>query len=258
MEIPLEKFSRLEQGAGQLLSNEAGIQCTISASTQRIYHNAQLYDYANKQRAHYPHQPLVSFSVTAWFESESPVLAGTAGFGFWNNPLVFGIPRLPRYAWFFYGGPPMNMALAKGVPGYGWKAAIADFRQPAFLALAPFAPLGFLLMRNRALYERLWPIGQRAIGAAEALIPYDMRTPHHYALEWQGQTARFWVDDQLMLQTPYAPSGPLGFVAWMDNQYAILTPQGHFGWGVTEIRARQTLHLQNLRIKSLHSRAVEE
>ena len=29
-----------------------------------------------------------------------------------------------------------------------------------------------------------------------------------------------------------APRGPLGFVAWVDNQWAVATPRGRFGWGL--------------------------
>ena len=54
---------------------------------------------------------------------------------------------------------------------------------------------------------------------------------HTYILEWRQTEARFWVDDKLILIAPQPPTRPLGFVAWLDNQYAIATPRGvmHFG-----------------------------
>ena len=38
--------------------------------------------------------------------------------------------------------PPNNMALAKGVPGYGWRAATIDASRSPFLALAPCRAAG--------------------------------------------------------------------------------------------------------------------
>ena len=73
---------------------------------------------------------------------------------------------------------------------------------------------------------------QRALGVSEALIPVDIREWHHYSLSWSELDTQFWVDDQLVLEAPYGPRGPLGFVAWIDNQYAVATPRGRFGWGL--------------------------
>jgi hypothetical protein len=41
----------------------------------------------------------------------------------------------------------------------------------------------------------------------------------------------------------------MGFVAWIDNQYAIVTPQGNFGWGLLEESAPQWIEIEELRIE---------
>jgi hypothetical protein len=143
------------------------------------------------------------------------------------------------------------MALAKGVPGYGWKAGTFDARQWRFLAMAPFAPLGFLLMRVPSLYNRLWEIGQRAIGVSECLVEARLDVPHTYTIEWRENGAAFYVDELLIHVTPCSPKGPLGFIAWIDNQYAVVTPQGQFGFGYVAVEERQWLAIESVLIETL-------
>jgi hypothetical protein len=57
---------------------------------------------------------------------------------------------------------------------------------------------------------------------------------HTYTLEWQPREALFWVDGVLALRAPQPPARPLGFVAWLDNQYAIATPRGAFRFGTVD------------------------
>ena len=58
------------------------------------------------------------------------------------------------------------------------------------------------------------------------------------------------MDGMVIHEAPTAPGGPLGFVAWIDNQYAIVTPQGHFGFGVVPLAHPQTLRLDEVKIES--------
>ncbi len=53
-----------------------------------------------------------------------------------------------------------------------------------------------------------------------------------------------------MLDTDRSPHGPLGFIAWIDNQYAIVTPQGRLGWGIVP-NPDQGLTLTRIRIEAL-------
>ncbi len=215
---------------------------------ERRYADAQLYDYANLRRSVYPNRPPLRLSLRARFSAGESALRGTAGFGFWNQPFMPGqfVPRLPRYVWFFFGAPPHNMPFAYGVRGDGFKAAVGDFSRSAFLALAPFAPIGFLLMRVPALYRRLWRFAQWAIGVAEAPLALDMTAWHVYQLDWLARAVRFYVDDRLVLQTPYAPRPPLGFITWIDNQYAVITPQGAPRFGIVPTQQAQWLEIAEL------------
>ena len=58
---------------------------------------------------------------------------------------------------------------------------------------------------------------------------------HTYRLDWQAQQVRFWVDDGLVLETPFAPRPPLGLVIWIDNQFLAFRPNGRLQAGTQAI-----------------------
>ena len=102
-------------------------------------------------------------------------------------------------------------------------------------------------MRSRLIYDGLWRIGQRAIGVTElALDAALLRDFHTYAIEWRHDSALFSVDGEIVLRAPTSIRQPLGFIAWVDNQYAIATPQGRFGWGKLDLPESQSLILRDI------------
>jgi hypothetical protein len=184
-------------------------------------------------------------------ESED-VLRGTAGFGFWNKPFTMqgNIFTLPESVWFFYSAPPSDMQLVPGLLGWGWKAQVVHTMRPgAIVNTVPLALAG--------LYARLtgnmqpadaWM--QKFSGTAETLIMEDMREWHTYSLEWLEKEAAFWVDDKLIMRTPWSPTQKLGFVAWIDNEYAVAKPDGTLKFGKTECKSRW-LDMDSVEIEKL-------
>lgn len=230
----------------------------IRSGDRGRYSNAQLDDHSRLPRAAFPNRPPLALTVQARFSHEAarsqegPGLLGTAGFGFWNDPVAMNGPRLPtlpRAAWFFYAGPPSDMKLDLQTPGRGWKAATIDALRPAAIAPALAAPLMIPLMRSPSLYRRAWPGIQRRLRIAEAAIAGPLTAWREYRLEWDVSRARFYVDGALLLDAP-APAGPLGFVAWCDNQYLIATPQGRVGYGCVPARG-QWLEISRLQLSPL-------
>ncbi len=246
MRLP-DDWNITQLGAGQVSSEDTHLRLSIPLATADHYHDAQITDYI-PQQLNFRHTPPLKFSVTARAEGD---IQGTAGFGFWNHMYVPGERgfRIPQAVWFFFGSPPNNMSLAKGGSGHGWKAATFDAQSWQFYGLLPLAPIGFLLMRNRTLYDALWGIGQSAIGVSEATLePSLLDDFHTYTIDWQPNGATFAVDGTTVLQTDSVPTKPLGFIAWVDNQYAIVTPQGNFGWGLLDVPQEQSLILRDILI----------
>lgn len=238
-----------ELGGGSVSASESGFRLELPSAGSHAYSDAQISDYAS--RADFVNRPPLRLSLRARAQGQ---LRGTAGFGFWNHAFMPGQRsfRLPRAIWYLFTGPDNDIALAKGVAGQGWKAAAINARDWRFLALTPFAPLGFLLMRSRTLYDALWPIGQRAIGVSEA--PLDgtlLREWHSYSIDWLAGRAIFAVDGEVAHQAEQVAPGPLGFIAWIDNQYAVVTPQGQFKWGLLAASGAQSLEVSDIRISPL-------
>jgi len=217
------------------------------------YTDAQLDDYQGRARADFLWRPLLRMVVRARFSHAAGELVGTAGFGFWNDPFMMTgkrAPALPRAIWFFYASPPSNLKLAMDAPGSGWKAATLDAIRLPFFLLAPTAPLAVPLMNIPAIYRRLWPVGQRAIGVSEAEIHVDMTEWQTYTLEWGTGRAVFRVNDSIVLDCDTSPRGSLGFVLWIDNQGMIATPQGKFKWFTLPVTKQQWMEISQLRIES--------
>ena len=161
------------------------------------------------------------------------------------------MPRLPDAVWFFAASRPSNMALVPGSAGWGWKAQVVNaYRWGALAAGIPTLTTvawARLTSRGEATASR-WV--QRFSGASEAHLTAPLEAWHDYTLIWQSDSARFFVDDVEVLNVPNPPHGPLGFVAWIDNQYAIATPRGSLRFG-TLASSSECLEIDWLRITAL-------
>lgn len=237
----------VEQGSGQVERRGDGeYRMQISPQTANGYANAQIADYADRRGLCLT--PPIELELDARFDG---IPVGTAGFGFWNAPYGAKVTdlRLPTAAWFFFSSERSNMALAVDRKANGWKAAVFAPRLPLLLPLVPVAPVGFLLMRIRLLHRIFWPLGQHALGVAEVDMPPDtMFERTHYRLLWLPDRTEFYVGGALVL-TGASPRGPLGFIAWIDNQYAVVTPQGRFGGGTVDISGDQCLTIDGLKMR---------
>lgn len=243
----MQTLNHTEQGHGRVEVQDERYRLSVPAVDASAYHNAQITSYATRHEIAYRAPLRLTLSARA-----EGAWHGTAGFGFWNHPFAPGERRvgLPKALWFFFASPPSDMALAKGIAGRGFKAATFNAARWPFVALLPAAPIGFLLLRQRWLYDHLWPIGQRAIGVDEcSLDPQLLQTSRVYSLEWDKARARFTIDNQTVFETSRVPHGKLGFIAWIDNQYAIVTPQGHFGWGLVDVPQTQALVIDQIHIE---------
>ena len=232
-----------------------GRRLSIPVGPGEAYRVAQLDDYLRRGRSQFPWQAPCRLSLRA--RVSSAAVAGTWGFGVWNDPfnLSLGLggsvrrfPALPNAAWFFFASPPNYLSLRDELPAQGFLAA--TFRSPLFPALllalgAPFLPLLAWPWAARLLR----PLGRRLVQQDAAQLSIDPTEWHSYTLEWQAQRVLFQVDGQAILETPVSPRGRLGLVLWIDNQYAAFTPQGGLRFGRLPTLEPAWLDLDNIQLE---------
>lgn len=239
----------LEIGGGQVRQEGNGAHLRLPPTSSHRYANAQLDDYHGRRRWQLPNRPPMHVSLRARASHAQP--AGTLGFGFWNNPFTpsGGVLAAPNTVWFFYASPPSDMALAEGVPGHGWKAATLNAGRYPSLLIAPAALAAVALAQVPRLGKPVLNAARRFAQAHEALLADVALTEwHHYTLDWLEREAILRVDGVERLRSPAPPRGPLGFVAWIDNQYAIASREGKFGFGLCVVTQEQWLEIEALEI----------
>jgi hypothetical protein len=249
----LPRWVRYAVGAAVIEQGASSLRFVVEGATPDVYADAQIDDYHGLSRKHLPWRPPLRLTVRARASHAAGALLGTAGFGFWNDPFTLsgGMLAAPNAIWFFYASPPSNMALAPPVPGWGWKAAALNSGPLPGWLLAPAALAAAALLKLPGVNRLLRPWVRAAIKAGERLLDVDLREWHTYTLEWRRDEAAFWVDEAEVLRVSHPPSGPLGFVAWLDNQYAVATLEGDFRFGLLAVSQRQWLELDYVRIERM-------
>jgi hypothetical protein len=246
---PSPYWVRLVLGHGEIAWEQGQVRFILDPSPAQQISDAQIHDYTGRGGKNFPWHPPLHMLVRARFSHPCPDMVGTAGFGFWNNPFtVWGdVVAPPNNVWFFYASPPSAMDLVPGVAGWGWKAAVlrgGHLPGPA-MALAQH------LLRVPFLARLLGKLARGRVRAAERALSQAPTTWHTYELRWLQEGCTFWVDGDVVLETKVTPAPPLGFVAWVDNQYAVARPDGSFRFGRLDIPQRQWLELDRVEIHPL-------
>ncbi len=245
-------------GEGRAEQTPDGVWRLTLPAVPRGYADAQIDDYSALRRGDFPWRPPLRLTLRARATPKAP--QGTLGFGFWNDPFTLSLgqggaarrlPASPQAVWFFYGSPPNAMAFAPGIRGDGWKAvSLSGPRLPA-LILGSAAASAFLLSRLPLLRRPVIALAKKSVHAAEMALPTPLNEWHAYTLEWHPCEARFEVDGATVLISPIVPHPPLGFVAWIDNQYATASTEAGLGFGTLATAGPQSLEIAELQIERL-------
>lgn len=222
---------------------------------ERGYADAQVDDYQGLARSDFSWSPPLQLSLRA--RASHPAPAGTLGFGFWNDPfsLALGgsggarrLPAAPQALWYFYGSEPTDFSFGDGT-GVGWRAAcIRSPRLPAWV-LAPGAAAAFALAAVPGVRIPVVRLIKRSIGGAEVPLEAALDQWHLYQIRWTADQVRFEVDRHLILSSSVVPRPPLGFVAWIDNQYAVLSARRGIRFGTLPTHEPAWLEIAELQIE---------
>lgn len=225
----------------------------IPAGPLGSYRLAQLDDYGNLDRQHFPWQPVLNLSLHA--RVSAPEIPGTWGFGLWNDPfslsLGFGggtrrFPMLPNAAWFFFASPQNYLSFRDDKPAKGFLAQ--SFRSSQLpRALLALGAMAVPLLLWPWIARKLRPVFSQLIMEDSFSLSVDFTQWHDYSLEWRVDGIIFRVNDQTF-RTAITPKGPLGLVLWIDNQFAAFSPDGQLSYGSLKNNQSAWLEIENLSI----------
>ncbi len=247
---PLKVF---EVNGGRVEQDAQRYRLCIPPTTDRVYADAQLDDYAHPTQtfaAQFANTAPQHLKLRARFSHAR--MRGTAGFGFWNHP--FGqrgeVLAPPCNVWFMHSSPESNLQTKRGFVGHGFKAAMLDssgaipssvMQQSWITRLAN--RIGEIVLRAPAIAKIAMRTAQTLVRASEAQLSLDMSEWHSYEIHWQRNAAEFFVDGACVLCAPHAPDLALGFVAWVDNYFAIAA-DGAYKFGYVACEHEQWMEIK--------------
>ncbi len=249
--LPLEALHRLELGGGSVETIAGQVTRLTVPPKASGYADAQLDDTAALPRKLFRWRPPLRLRLRA--RASQAVPQGTLGFGFWNDPFALSLgqggaarklPAPPQALWFFYASPPADLRFTPGAAGHGWKAMQLTTRPMPTAALVTLAPAAVVLSQLPPLRRLVLRMALGRVQAAEAMLAVDLADWHTYEIDWQAGQTEFRLDGQVVLHAPFPLAGPLGFVAWIDNQYATATPESGFRFGLIPTRQAQWLEIE--------------
>jgi hypothetical protein len=243
-------------GGGRIDGLDSGGSRLTIPATPAGYADAQLDDTQGLPRARFLWRPPLRLAVRARVDPPAPL--GTWGFGFWNDPFAVSLglggaarrtPCAPRAVWFFHASPPNAFGFTSG-PTCGWRAMTIDAPDIPGWVLTPAALGALALAQLPALRRPILRFALSRVTASEALLETGTEEVHEYVIEWEHACATFCVDGRPVLRAPHPPTAPLGFVAWIDNQFAVARPEAGLRFGVLPTADPQALDILSAEITS--------
>jgi hypothetical protein len=226
------------------------VRFVVDGAEEDQLSDAELDDHRTVPRHKLAWQPPVRLTVRARMSHCSGKIIGTAGFGFWNDPFdwVGNVETPPNALWFFHASPQSDMSFVRGVRGHGWKAAMLNGGTADRLTMA----LGNFIFRLPGMSKLVFNIAQTRLVAYERILEdVSLIDWHEYRLDWLSGEAIFFVDGNEVGRALNPPSGPLGFVAWVDNNATTMGPGRIFDFKRIAVQQRQWMEVTRIQIEAL-------
>ena len=249
---------RTSAGAEIKNSGNSTWRLTIPKGSKSTYRLAQLDDYMQSPRAKFRWEPPVRVQLSARVSRMDH--KGTWGFGFWNDPFSMNLglqgtsrrlPDLPNTAWFFFASPENHLAIRETLPGNGMLSAVFSSAQ-ASLPLRAFAgvfmPLAFSGLTSGLLRKIL----KRLINEDAIQINKKWEEWQQFSINWLSDKVKFSIDGNICHECKISPQGKLGFLIWMDNQFASFAPRDRLKFGTLETFQETSLEIKDLSINPIN------
>jgi hypothetical protein len=233
------------------IEHENGVvRLVVDGAEERKLSDAEIDDHRTAPRKFLAWSPPVRMTVRARMSHRAGEMLGTAGFGFWNDPFdwVGNVEAPPNALWFFYASPQSDMAFVPEVAGNGWKAAMLNGGRADPLTMA----VGNFVFRLPGMSKVVMNLAQTRLNAGERVLGnVAMNEWHEYQIDWSREAAVFFVDGREVLRVARPPTVPLGFVAWVDNNAAVMGPGRAFDFQRIAVPQRQWMELSYIRLEKV-------
>jgi len=255
--LPFNLAPYLINGGTLETTDEDHLRLEIPSNCEK-YCDAQIDDYQPLPRKQFAWSPPCSFEIRARASSPNP--PGTLGFGFWNDPFTISMgqggaarrfPATPQTLWFFYGSKENELRLDPDLPGCGWKASSIRSPHLPLMLLTPLAAMAIGFSYIPVLRSIMMKLARRFVAVEEVMLGASLDQWHTYRLDWHSSQAVFSLDGKCVMRVSQPPAGPLGFVAWIDNQYAVASPNKKFHFGVIQTQSSHWLEIELKILSSL-------
>jgi hypothetical protein len=237
---------------------ENGWRLEIPTGPAGQYRLAQLDNY----RREFPLSTPTTLSLRCRVSEQS--LPGTWGFGFWNDPFTVSLglqgtarrlPVLPKAIWFFHASGANHLSLQNHLPSNGFLAqSFASPNIPSLLLTPGLLALPFMFWKPFALWIRA--ITAKIVRQDAICLELDVTQWHEYRLSWGAGRAVYTIDGATVFETEISPTGRLGLVIWVDNQFAAFTPTGKISAGTEPNPSPAWMEITDLKIKSPEQRGL--
>jgi len=227
----------------------------IPPSPSSKYRLAQLDDYSGLRRSEFHWNPPTTLRLQARVSDST--IPGTWGFGFWNDPfsLALGLggmkqilPVLPNAAWFFFASPENHLSFRNDKPSSGFLAAAFHSQPKSPILLVPQLAL-FPLLFFRSWAKRIRAKLSRIIAEDSIQLSVEVTQWNEYEIDWKTDKVEFFINREPVLISRTSPTGPLGLVIWIDNQYASFKSSGEIKTGVLKSSTPAWIEIEDLLIK---------
>jgi hypothetical protein len=154
-------------------------------------------------------------------------------------------PALPNAAWFFFASPENYLSFRTDKKPFGFLAATFHSPRIPSLLLTPLLVLLPMLYYQVTAKWARQKMSQVIIEDSK-LLDVDATDWHDYKMQWEMNKVLFEIDGKKVFGTSVSPAGPLGFVFWIDNQFASFAPSGRISAGFLENPVPAWVEIENL------------